>query len=525
MITNLQVSNLRAFDGDGWDVKLSPLTVFCGTNSAGKSTLIKVLPLLRQSQGIRESFGGANGRLRSVGSQVDLGDYRSLVSHNDDTREVRLGITAQGEMPQQMYAFLSSESSDSSKHNEVVPCTVGTSFHFAGGEAGPRGDVADVAETPIRPDESTEHGGTLSRAEFNLEVLGESVLSWHYIRTAASDSSSLSYEFCLPRAYFEKAGGAKLMQTEGEDLHGNVILTTVLRGLVPGSIVAQWNKRRKPPRRSIGKSWSVFPVPPLVEFANEQFTGALRDLYYIGPLRAPAKRFYVAEQVGGMMDTRGEFLPQLLKDRSFQEQSVRAFLPGSREPGNYSLLVAINAWMRYFRTGSQELDSVLEEFLVSTTKNVLVEFQLRGIADEMHSLADSGFGYSQLLPILVAGLLAGRGATVIVEQPELHLNPALQVRLAEFIVSMVKVEKQIVIETHSEHIVNAIRVLVAESDTERLAEKCSLYFIGTSGSLPVIHNLGVASNGTIPNWPPEFFGEAAHLAGRLLRAQRRLTAR
>jgi predicted ATPase len=121
----------------------------------------------------------------------------------------------------------------------------------------------------------------------------------------------------------------------------------------------------------------------------------------------------------------------------------------------------------------------------------------------------------------VGGLLADPGNTFIVEQPELHLNPSLQVRLAEFFISMVRAGKQVLVETHSEHIVNAIRVLTAEDESGFMSERSRIYFIDTSGAKPAVHELSVQKDGTVPEWPRYFFGEAVELTGRLLRAQKR----
>jgi predicted ATPase len=121
----------------------------------------------------------------------------------------------------------------------------------------------------------------------------------------------------------------------------------------------------------------------------------------------------------------------------------------------------------------------------------------------------------------VKGLLAKPGQTLVVEQPELHLNPALQVRLADFLVAMVCAGKQVLIETHSEHIVDAIRVLYVEDETGQLENKCRIFFIDTELDKPSVLQLDIKKDGTVPDWPQHFFGEAASLTGRLLRAQKK----
>ena len=76
-----------------------------------------------------------------------------------------------------------------------------------------------------------------------------------------------------------------------------------------------------------------------------------------------------------------------------------------------------------------------------------------------------------------------------------------------------------VLETHSEHIVNAIRVLSAESKME--PESCAVFLFESSSAVPTVHRLEIGEDGTTELWPRNFFGEAAGLRARLLRAQSR----
>ncbi len=87
---------------------------------------------------------------------------------------------------------------------------------------------------------------------------------------------------------------------------------------------------------------------------------------------------------------------------------------------------------------------------------------------------------------------------------------------------MIHTGKQVILETHSEHIVNAIRVFSAEDESDKLSRQCGIFYFSTKGEQPVIHELSIKADGTVPEWPHEFFGEAASLTGRLLRAQKHL---
>ena len=86
---------------------------------------------------------------------------------------------------------------------------------------------------------------------------------------------------------------------------------------------------------------------------------------------------------------------------------------------------------------------------------------------------------------------------------------------------MARIGKQIIIETHSEHIVNAIRVFSAEDESGDLSSSCAVFFIDFKEKEPIIHELSIRPDGVVPEWPHNFFGEAASLTGRLLRAQKR----
>jgi predicted ATPase len=138
-----------------------------------------------------------------------------------------------------------------------------------------------------------------------------------------------------------------------------------------------------------------------------------------------------------------------------------------------------------------------------------------------------GVGVSQVLPVLVRCLLAEPGDLVLLEQPELHLHPAAQLQLADFLLACVRSGRQIVVETHSEHLVNRLRrrVAEAEDDTE-LGELVRIVFAerndaGVTEYRPVELN----SLGGFASWPRGFFPEGAEEVRQLLEAGLRKRAR
>lgn len=116
-----------------------------------------------------------------------------------------------------------------------------------------------------------------------------------------------------------------------------------------------------------------------------------------------------------------------------------------------------------------------------------------------------GFGYSYVLPIVVAALLAKPDSVFIIENPEAHLHPQAQSILTKFLALISKTGVQIFIETHSEHIINAPRVMVVQeafkSDDLRI-----LYF---DEKFPAKHiPIEVLPDGRIAEWPEGFFDQS-----------------
>lgn len=294
---------------------------------------------------------------------------------------------------------------------------------------------------------------------------------------------------------------------------------TKLDGILP-----QFYKRTFEVSRSkdVDSQEYTLPLPHIITGAIRDLENSLVNIQYLGPLRSPAKRYYlVSSDLNMEMDPAGELLSYIL--RELGGSSVLFTLPGATSATNGSLLSALNAWLHYFRTGEEvPSQAINDEITISRYQDIIVEFKLRSpVGSKTHSLADSGFGYSQLLPILVRGLLSKKASTLVIEQPEVHLNPSLQVRLASFLVSLLRTGKQVLIETHSEHIVNAVRVLAAEDVERKLFNDVSILFLNSAQDGPEVVPLHMEEDGTFPDWPKEFFGEAISLSGRLLRAQRR----
>ncbi len=380
-----------------------------------------------------------------------------------------------------------------------VPARFSSEFYFG-------------TETLVKEDREPQH--SLARAEFELRTNEARLLSWG-LRRAMHKKRGAEYFLRLPQTFFEAefAGYGAYEFRQGKNTNNTIEVAVELRGLLPDAVLASMGMGGSEPveRR--------LPLPLDIATPFRSLRDSLNGVRYLGPLRSPAERFYVAAGDSPQsLDTSGDFLPYVLRDRG--TETIEAPLPGGTSQ-HMTLVEALNRWIAFLRDGTEDASSTDEEIDVESTRQVLVELELRGAAGEgKYALADSGFGYSQVLPILVRGLLTGDNETLIIEQPELHLHPAVQIRLASFFVELSTSGRQVILETHSEHIVNAIRVATAEDDSNELTKVVRIYYLDSSSWPPSVHDLNVQANGTVPDWPQSFFGEALSLTGRLLRAQR-----
>jgi len=118
-----------------------------------------------------------------------------------------------------------------------------------------------------------------------------------------------------------------------------------------------------------------------------------------------------------------------------------------------------------------------------------------------------GVGISQILPILVMGLLAPNNSLLIVEQPELHLHPSVQARLGDFFMGLAKCGKQCLIETHSENLVSQLRYHIVQAGGLENSD-CLIYFVDQDEQGAARFNtIEISPNGNILNWPDGFFDE------------------
>jgi hypothetical protein len=234
----------------------------------------------------------------------------------------------------------------------------------------------------------------------------------------------------------------------------------------------------------------------------------LKGVSYLGPLRDEPRRHYTwagdsPEDVG----TRGEEWVSAFLSAADRKISLGFNKGAKRAKWAKAFDVLIAAELKNL--------GLIHSFSVTPLAKGVREYRVRvrvrdGGAEV--SIPDVGFGVSQVLPVLVQCFYAPPHSTVVIEQPELHLHPAVQQNLADLFITATKAREdgedrgvQFLIESHSEHFLRRLQRRIAEQEIRE--EDVAIYFCDSGAEGSTIEPLELDAYGNIRNWPDDFFGD------------------
>ena len=209
----------------------------------------------------------------------------------------------------------------------------------------------------------------------------------------------------------------------------------------------------------------------------------------------------------GDVGVMGQYAPWWLSSHDDKKKPVD---PLRRHPALQeaaTLRNQINAWMGGLFPGAE-----VNAFELPETN--LMRLQLRSGLTAWSSPANIGFGVSYAFPVLVAGMAQG-GHPLIIDSPEAHLHPHGQSQIGGFLAQMAAAGSQILVETHSDHFLNGVRLALRDGVIK--PEDVAIYFFARKGGSPHVTRLSVDKHGTVSDWPEGFFDQSekdlATLAG------------
>lgn len=221
----------------------------------------------------------------------------------------------------------------------------------------------------------------------------------------------------------------------------------------------------------------------------EQFISSFRKIHLLGPLRLPARRSYLysgesADRIGPKGELALHNYAALLKRRKREDmQKFHSINAALYQLGFIKSLNIRTIQARFYEFWTQHKDSSLQA-----------------------NLADTGFGASQVLPVIVSLYTSPPGSTLLYEQPEIHLHPAAQAELGSVFARAYSPSKRLVIETHSENLILRIQTEVAKGNLK--PKDVRIYYIQPNSSGHQVIPIPLNKKGEfLAEWPKGFFEE------------------
>ena len=237
------------------------------------------------------------------------------------------------------------------------------------------------------------------------------------------------------------------------------------------------------------------------------------DFVYVNAERVGPRKFYPLSDVlarRGDLGPRGEHTWNFLSHH--KQKTLAADDPRLGASGRRQLLSVVDDWLQEVSPGAHlELETI-------TAADALIAgftFDRPGdVASRRHRATNVGFGLSYVLPVVVA-LLSEAGTLCLIENPESHLHPHGQTKLAELAARSSKAGVQVFVETHSDHFMDGVRIAVRDGIIQ--AEDATFHFFEREGTRSVITSPEVDSDGRLSRWPTGFFDQHEMNLVRLLR--------
>lgn len=391
MLTGLQLKNFKCFEA--LELHLAPLTLLCGLNGMGKSSVVQALLLLRQS---KQSGELDKGRLVLGGDLVDLGTGRDALFEDATSEFIEFSLS-----------------------HRIAPKMLQLRFEYIR-------DGNRLSAVPI-------------------------------------DTNVTTHDF----------------------------------GVRPPLVYQEGSKEGHPV--SVDSEWEHFP--PL---------GG--RMIYVNAERIGPRKFYQHSEVRarhGHIGIHGEYALNYLA--SAQDQLMPKGDPRCENASIRRLLGIVGYWLQEVSPGAQ-----LKLETVTDADAIIAGFSFarrNDIETRRYRSTNVGFGLSYIIPVLVA-LLAPSDSLCLIENPEAHLHPRGQTRLAELAVRASLAGVQVIVETHSDHFLDGIRIAVRDGIIA--PDEVAIHYFKREGIRAETSSPTIDLSGRLSFWPEGFFDQHEENLSKLL---------
>lgn len=497
----IRIKNLRSLR-DTEEIPIKKINILVGSNSSGKSTFLRVFPLLKQSFNKK-----INGPILWCGDDddyVDFGSFQEAVSYSSEYKCINLAFKVHLDYLKGPYHYRQD-------HQENDLQKISIEFLIKNSVNNGNDYISEMQYSIAEQKSSivfTENGEieklVLNEKNINVDKAkskkpfyptfyeqGIFDISLYQIREAAIHNL---------RTFFSISEDGNFSYLEEITLYivNREILHDTSDRKYSDRVVKKVNEVYNNINEQEIKQWSfLFNLPNYFSILSNYLKEYFRNVYYIAPVRATAERYYRLRNAAvNEVDCRGKNLPVFLNSLSNK---------------NFS---QFQAWTK----------TNLGFEVVKTTSEGHVSLKIKKEGQgKAVNLSDTGFGYSQILPIVTQIWYIAKKAedekelpfyfyenevptTIVIEQPELHLHPALQAKLIDIIV---KVADQgninFIIETHSETMVNRMGNSIAKNEISNENVGVIIFEKDFGEDDTTIKKGGFDEEGYLENWPVGFF--------------------
>ena len=541
MLTELRLKNFKAFGAEMQKVPMSKITLIYGPNSGGKSSIIQSLMLLKQSIEHYNSLPArsktsAIRELTPKGDYVDLGSYPTVVHRHDTMREIELAMSFDGRgRPggrertygvHMTFAYAGDptrgDSSLMSKIKYYIARKGNLESYFDNDgisevvpEMARRGGVYDVTDDPDLDYEIdlTNPIPPIGDRSFGTWQMSNVRIHWNLVNSSKrtfniplneeriETTSTRNWGYFPPLLVDHRRSGSRSTHTPTQrriqaasrvlNLANRLRSNAGNRPIIAGTS-----------ERALKAELATAISDDMVNYGIRQDgLGILDRLIYLGPLRSPPERSYIVS--GGTRAStgiHGQFMPNIL----YRDEAT---------------LQRVNSWFREL-----ELDYELAVPRLSSKVELIGEQASITLMDKTKTevtLVDVGFGINQVLPVIIEGVGSPPGSIICVEQPEIHLHPRLQAKLADMVVETAQAGKQWIIETHSEMLIRQIQTRIADPRDKLDESDVSVIYVLRGDASSSVKPLELDRYGEFEeDWPDGFFDDASKKIIEMMRLRR-----
>jgi predicted ATPase len=200
---------------------------------------------------------------------------------------------------------------------------------------------------------------------------------------------------------------------------------------------------------------------------------------------------------------QGELLARVLSENPIGYYPLPNNGDASSELGPVEFRDALMAWLRELGIAQHHISATSDR-----------HYGYRVQVDNRY-LRSLGVGVSQVIPVIAVCLLAQPGSLIMLEEPELHLNPSVQQKLADFFLAMTESGRQLLVETHSEYLITRLRLRAMQRPD--CVDKFNFIFtqqehetgnrLSANSHYSVYREVKPSPSGEIPEWPAGFFDQ------------------